>query len=79
VEDDWVETISSSPLPMQGDGCTPGYYNGEGVVSPEEKIKMKSFAGHPSGPLAYFQYIKEWREDGHFEGLTFGHKNKSKL
>ena len=64
---------------MQGEGCTPGYYNGEGVVSPEEKEKMKSFGGYPLGPLAFWQYIEDWREDGDFDGLTFSHKTTSKL
>ena len=27
--------------------------------------------GYPDGPVAYFQYIKAWRESGDFEGLDF--------
>ena len=26
---------------------------------------------HPLGPVAYFQYIDEWRKSGRFEGLEF--------
>ena len=79
VEDDWVELILSAPPAPMAEGCTPGYYNGEGDETPELKSRMKSFAGHPAGPLAFFQYMQEWRSDGNFDGLTFGHKSTSKL
>ena len=27
--------------------------------------------GYPQGPVAYFDYIKDWRESGTFAGLEF--------
>jgi hypothetical protein len=27
--------------------------------------------GYPEGPVAYFQYIDEWRTSGEFSGLEF--------
>ena len=34
-----------------------------------EKLNV---GGYPLGPVAYFQYIDEWRKSGKFPGLTFG-------
>ena len=31
----------------------------------------RNFLGFPEGPMAYFQYIDEWRNDGEFTGLEF--------
>ena len=48
--------------------CTPGYYNNEGQPIPE---RAKYNVGYPAGATAYFEYIKEWRESGEFDGIEF--------
>ena len=30
-----------------------------------------AMSGYPLGPVAFFQFIDEWRTSGNFEGLTF--------
>jgi cyclohexanone monooxygenase len=49
--------------------CTPGYYNNEGREP--TAAQRYSFLGFPGGPLAFFQYIEQWRASGDFEGLAF--------
>ena len=49
--------------------CTPGYYNNEGQDSGERGLL--NGLGYPEGPVAYFNYIDEWRNSGDFEGLDF--------
>ena len=39
--------------------CTPGYYNNEG--KPMGRRERLNVSGYPHGPVAYFQYIDEWR------------------
>jgi len=66
----WVDLIESSERGFLGDpDCTPGYYNNEGdTIGPKQRLGMSRY---PDGPLAYFDYIERWRNDGSFEGLTF--------
>jgi cyclohexanone monooxygenase len=48
--------------------CTPGYYNNEGKdPGPVEMLNV----GYPAGAMAYFNYLRQWRESGRFEGLEF--------
>ncbi len=69
AEDAWVELLLTSTGRMIGSpDCTPGYYNNEGQA-PNRRAKLN--VGYPAGPLAYFNYIAEWRENGAFEGLKF--------
>ncbi|MEM7412412.1 MAG: NAD(P)/FAD-dependent oxidoreductase [Myxococcota bacterium] len=70
AQDRWIELLLSGAGGMIGASpeCTPGYYNNEG--QPDTEL-ARLFAGHPAGPVAYFNYIKEWRESGAFEGLEF--------
>ena len=49
--------------------CTPGYYNNEGQLA--DAAAIQSSLGYPAGPVAYFQYIDEWRTNGRFDGLEF--------
>ena len=49
--------------------CTPGYYNNEG--QPLTREHSFAMAGYPLGPVAYFEYIDEWRNSGEFDGLEF--------
>jgi cyclohexanone monooxygenase len=48
--------------------CTPGYYNNEGQPLGEGADLM---VGHPRGPMAFFKYLKKWRQSGKFKGLEF--------
>lgn len=66
----WVELIESAPQTFLGNpDCTPGYYNNEG--KPMGRREKLNVGGYPLGPVAYFQYIEEWRTSGRFEGLEF--------
>ena len=47
--------------------CTPGYYNNEGQGGGLASQAM----GYPRGPVAFFKYLKKWRDSGRFEGLEF--------
>ena len=69
AEDAWLELLLSGPGRMLGSpDCTPGYYNNEGQPGGKGR---ELFVGYPQGAMAFFQYIKEWRTSGDFEGLEF--------
>ena len=69
AEDAWVELLLTGVGMLIGSTeCTPGYYNNEGAGLSE---KNKYAVGHPAGPQAFFNYIKNWRESGAFSGLEF--------
>ena len=70
AEEAWVNLLESSPQGFLGNpDCTPGYYNNEG--GPIGRRERLNVSGYPAGPVAYFQYIDEWRRSGRFEGLEF--------
>ena len=50
------------------ESCTPGYYNNEGKPNP----LAKQSSPYGGGSIRFFKLLKEWREDGKFEGLQFG-------
>lgn len=69
-EEAWLELLSHAPPMMLGTTeCTPGYYNNEGKGWEEDGIVTG--AGYPMGPVAFFNYLKEWRESGDFEGIEY--------
>ncbi len=47
--------------------CTPGYYNNEG----QGGGLLGQVMGHPRGPVAFFKYLKKWRNSGKFKGVEF--------
>ena len=47
--------------------CTPGYYNFEGKDA--GRRGLLNSVGYPEGPVAFFEYIADWRTNGRFEGL----------
>lgn len=47
--------------------CTPGYYNNEGQID----SLSGTLTGHPRGPVAFFKYLKKWRNLRKFKGLVF--------
>ena len=67
----WVDTIieHSERTAEFGENCTPGYYNNEG--KPGEGPGW--FGGNYSGGAqAFFQILRDWREDGELKGLELG-------
>lgn len=69
AEQAWIDFLLTGTGMMFGNTeCTPGYYNNEGKGLTD---KDKYGVGHPQGPLAYFNYIKDWRKSGDFDGLEF--------
>ncbi len=70
AEDAWVDRLEHGGRRFGGDPtCTPGYYNFEGQDA-GRRGTLNSM-GYPEGPVAYFEYIQEWRTTGDFEGLEF--------
>ncbi|MEE9415190.1 MAG: NAD(P)/FAD-dependent oxidoreductase [Acidimicrobiales bacterium] len=70
AEQAWVAKLEAGGRTFGADPtCTPGYYNNEGQDG--GRRSLLNALGYPDGPVAYFEYIKQWRESGEFEGLTF--------
>ena len=71
AEETWIDTIvgfTDGPLGgLGGADCTPGYYNNEGQPNPS----AQQSAPYGGGSIRFFELLKEWREDGNFEGLAF--------
>ena len=69
AETAWLELLLSGPGRMLGaQDCTPGYYNNEGQApGPGAEYHV----GYPHGASAYFDYLREWRSNGAFDGLAF--------
>jgi cation diffusion facilitator CzcD-associated flavoprotein CzcO len=70
AQDAWMDLLFSGPQfgVIGSADCTPGYYNNEG--QPEGRNR-EWFLGYPMGAMAYFEYLRRWREDGRFDGLEF--------
>ncbi|HUW04483.1 MAG TPA: NAD(P)/FAD-dependent oxidoreductase [Acidimicrobiales bacterium] len=70
AEEAWVAQFEGTLAGLLGNAeCTPGYYNNEGQpAGPRERLNG---SGYPQGPVAYFEYLDQWRESGGFEGLEF--------
>ena len=70
AEQAWLAKLESGGRSFGGDQtCTPGYYNNEGQDA-AAGAQLGSL-GYPEGPVAYFDYIKTWRESGDFDGIDF--------
>ncbi len=73
AEEEWVQLILGTRRAFGGGSalaeCTPGYYNNEGQ-SLGRKGKLNA-GGYPKGPVAFFDFIAEWRSSGAFEGIEF--------
>jgi cation diffusion facilitator CzcD-associated flavoprotein CzcO len=66
----WLTKLESGGRSFGGDQtCTPGYYNNEGQDA-AAGAQLGSL-GYPEGPVAYFDYIKTWRDSGDFDGIDF--------
>jgi len=69
AEQAWIDLLLAGMRRFGGGAdCTPGYYNNEGQPEGRGVLDM---LGYPEGPVAYFDYIKAWRESGSFEGVEF--------
>lgn len=68
AENEWTQEILDAVLDRRKfmEECTPGYYNGEGILSP----LAASFASYGKGSNAFFKLISDWREDGQLPGMT---------
>jgi cation diffusion facilitator CzcD-associated flavoprotein CzcO len=66
----WVASLEGGMASfISNPDCTPGYYNNEGhPIGRREHLNM---AGYPGGPVAFFEYLDGWRNDGKFRGLEF--------
>jgi cation diffusion facilitator CzcD-associated flavoprotein CzcO len=70
AESSWVAKLEAGGRSFGADPtCTPGYYNFEGQDA--GRRGLLNSLGYPDGPVAYFSYIKEWRDSGEFVGLEF--------
>ena len=66
----WVADLLANGRRFGNDpSCTPGYYNNEGHARDDRALL--DFVGYAQGPVAYFEYIDQWRESGDFAGLEF--------
>jgi len=69
AEQAWLDLLVAGARRFGGGAdCTPGYYNNEGQPDGDG---FTDSLGYPEGPVAYFEFIKGWRESGEFEGLEF--------
>jgi cation diffusion facilitator CzcD-associated flavoprotein CzcO len=68
AESAWVALLEQGGQSLLADpDCTPGYYNNEG--GPIGRRELLNAGRYPLGPVAYFEYIDEWRSSRSFEGL----------
>ncbi|MCW1381877.1 NAD(P)-binding domain-containing protein [Novosphingobium sp. KCTC 2891] len=67
AEQGWTREVLESLMDRRKflEECTPGYYNGEGQLSPV----AASFAPYGKGSDAFFSVIRDWREAGDLAGL----------
>ena len=70
AEDEWVDTIKQLAIFSKSflENCTPGYYNNEGKPGQGNSLIGGQYGG---GPVAFFKILKDWREEGGLQGLTF--------
>ena len=68
AEQAWIDRLEVQDRGFLAN-CTPGYYNNEGSTSSDRDLF--STARYPDGPVAFFEYLREWGSNGTFEGLEF--------
>ncbi|MSP43248.1 MAG: NAD(P)/FAD-dependent oxidoreductase [Alphaproteobacteria bacterium] len=69
AEDGWVSTMNRMAAQTEAyyAECTPGYYNNEGKPGGGNSFLAGQYGG---GPVEFFNILKQWREEGKFEGLN---------
>jgi cyclohexanone monooxygenase len=67
AEAHWVDTVMANAVQRQAfaEECTPGYYNNEGMPSPEA-ARNAPFGG---GSIAFIKILEAWRAQGDMEGV----------
>ena len=67
-EQAWTDEILGAVLDRRKflEECTPGYYNGEGQLSP----LAASFSSYGKGSVAFFRVLDDWRKEGSMAGLS---------
>ena len=67
AETAWVDAIVASAPKRRAflDACTPSYYNYEG----RRERAFEQNEPYPGGPVAYYELLHKWAEDGGMEGL----------
>ena len=75
AENQWVDTIISMSRFQQKfqESCTPGYYNNEGKPDPKS-IQNGPYGG---GSIAFFNILRDWREEGEFAGLELSYSKEA--
>ncbi|MFC4296238.1 flavin-containing monooxygenase [Novosphingobium tardum] len=68
AEEAWTREILDAVLDRKKflEECTPGYYNGEGKLSP----LAASFSSYGKGSVAFFKILSDWRAAGGLPGLA---------
>ena len=68
AENGWVDTIEQMAVFNIKflEDCTPGYYNNEGQPGGGNSLLGSQYGG---GPEAFFQIIRDWREEGGMAGV----------
>jgi cyclohexanone monooxygenase len=69
-EQGWTEQVerTSAGLIEYQKGCTPGYYNNEGLGAADAPtFQNETFA---PGALVFNDILKSWRSDGKLDGLA---------
>jgi cyclohexanone monooxygenase len=73
AQEEWwgviVGTLMKRPVTLGGPECTPGYYNNEGVFSPQ----LVRFAAYNGDTLEFFEVLRRWREADELAGLETTH------
>jgi cyclohexanone monooxygenase len=67
AEKAWVDNIVANTPTRRAflDSCTPSYYNYEG----KRERAFEQNEPYPGGPVAYYELLRKWDEDGQMEGL----------
>ena len=68
AEQEWTQQILDAIIDRRKflEDCTPGYYNGEGQLSP----LAASYGSYGKGADAFFKVLRDWRDEGSFAGLA---------
>jgi cyclohexanone monooxygenase len=69
AEEKWVDSIRrmSEEAKELLRECTPGYFNNEGKPDDPNAVVPGAYG---EGPIAFFELLRMWREEGHMQGLT---------
>jgi len=69
AEENWVQVMKEHALANEDflAACTPGYYNDEG----KKEINGVFGLQYGGGPDEFFRMLKDWREQGDCEGVTY--------